>query len=191
MEYIIRWDKFLLVYLNGLGSSRFDEFWLCITSKWIWVPLYVALLIIIYKKYSYSVKKIIFILVLIALGVVLSDQIANIFKYSVQRLRPCHDPELAGVMRYVICGGKYGFYSAHASSTFFIATFISLLIDKKYVFLSYVLFFWASVVSYSRIYLGVHFPLDIIVGVLFGIIIGFILYHLEIFISKRLIKSKK
>jgi len=185
MEYIINWDKELLVYLNSLGNPTFDVFWIWITNKWIWAPLYMIFVFFIYKKYRHYIKNFIVILILVALGVAVCDQIANIFKYGVGRLRPCHDPELSGVMRYVICGGKYGFYSAHASSTFFIATFLSLVIYNPYKFLPYVLFFWAIIVSYSRIYLGVHFPIDVIVGALSGIIIGFLFL---IFYRKRIKK---
>ena len=76
------------------------------------------------------------------------------------------------MMREVKCGGQFGFYSSHASNTFFIVTFLSRLLYRKYKFLPYFLFFWAIVVSYSRIYLGVHFPLDILMGSAMGFLLG-------------------
>jgi undecaprenyl-diphosphatase len=104
--------------------------------------------------------------------VTFSDQLAGIFKTGVSRLRPCHDPALTGLMRDVKCGGQFGFYSSHAANTFFIATFMSLLLYKKYRLLPCILFIWAIIVSYSRIYLGVHFPLDILMGALMGFFAG-------------------
>ena len=108
----------------------------------------------------------------LTLGIVVSDQLSNVFKYGFERLRPCHDSTLIPYMRSVECGGKYGFYSAHASNTFLVASFLSPLLKKKYIYLSSLLFIWASVVAYSRIYLGVHFPLDILAGAIMGMVIG-------------------
>jgi len=90
----------------------------------------------------------------------------------VARLRPCHDPELISQMRIVKCGGQFGFYSAHASNTFFLATYLSILLKKKLNWFPYVIFVWAVVVSYSRIYLGVHFPIDILMGAFVGLLLG-------------------
>ena len=170
MQEIIQEDRSLFLFLNNLGSSSFDQFWILISSTWIWIPLYVIFLFLLFK--NYKVRNLIFILIFIALGVTFTDQLAGIFKTGVSRLRPCHDPTLTGLMRDVKCGGKFGFYSSHAANTFFIATFMALLLFRKFKLLPYILFTWAIVVSYSRIYLGVHFPLDILMGSLMGFFTG-------------------
>ncbi len=170
MHEIITEDKEIFLLLNNLGSEPFDEFWKMISATWIWIPLYVIFFYLIFK--NFKLKNLIFILIFIALGVTVSDQLAGVFKYGIARLRPCHDPTLEHLMRTVKCGGQFGFYSSHASNTFFIASFMSFMLFKKYKFLPYILFFWATVVSYSRIYLGVHFPLDLLMGAAMGFLLG-------------------
>jgi undecaprenyl-diphosphatase len=170
MHEIIHEDQQVFLYLNNLGSEPFDRFWIMISGTWIWIPLYVIFLYLLYK--NYKIRNLVFILIFIALGITFSDQLAGIFKTGIARLRPCHDPSLDHLMRKVQCGGQFGFYSSHASNTFFIATFMSMLLFKKYRFLPYILYFWAIVVSYSRIYLGVHFPIDILMGATMGFFIG-------------------
>lgn len=170
MHEIIQEDRSLFLFLNNWGSQSFDQLWIMISGTWIWIPLYVIFLYLLYK--NYQLRNLVFILIFIALGVTVSDQLAGIFKTGISRLRPCHDPTLTGLMRVVKCGGQFGFYSSHAANTFFIATFMSLLLYKKFKLLPYILYFWAIVVSYSRIYLGVHFPLDILMGALMGFFTG-------------------
>ena len=170
MHEIIQEDRQAFLYLNILGSQPFDQFWIMVSATWIWVPLYVIFLYLLYKEYR--VRNLIFILIFIALGVTVSDQLAGIFKTGIARLRPCHDPTLEGLVREVKCGGQFGFYSSHASNTFFIATLMSILLRKTHKYLPYLLFFWAAMVSYSRIYLGVHFPMDLIMGALMGFFLG-------------------
>ncbi len=170
MNEIILGDKEVFLYLNNLGSSSFDQFWILLSETWIWVPLYMIFLYLLFR--TFPLRSLIFILIFIALGVTVSDQLAGIFKTGIARFRPCHDPALEGLMREVKCGGQFGFYSSHASNTFFIATFMSLLLKNKFKILPYVLLFWAAIVSYSRIYLGVHFPLDLIMGGLMGFLLG-------------------
>ncbi len=170
MHEIIQEDRSVFLFLNNLGSESFDQFWIMISATWIWVPLYIIFLYLLFK--NYKLRNLVFILIFIALGVTASDQLAGVFKTGIGRLRPCHDPTLTGMMRAVKCGGQFGFYSSHAANTFFIATFMSLLLYKKFRLLPYILFGWAIIVSYSRIYLGVHFPLDILMGSLMGFFTG-------------------
>ncbi len=111
MQEIIAEDKELLVYLNGLGTESFDAFWLTVSEVWVWLPFYFILCYFLFK--SYRLNSFLFALVFIALGVTVSDQLANVFKYGVERLRPCHDPSISDIIRKVKCGGQFGFYSAH------------------------------------------------------------------------------
>ena len=170
MEEIILEDKQAMIFLNNLGSSTFDPFWILVSEKWFWIPLYVIFLYFLYK--NFNKKSLFYILLFVALGITASDQIANIFKFGFERLRPCHDPSLEGLLREVKCGGKFGFYSAHSSNSFFVATYLTILLGKKIKQLPYFLFVWAAIVAYSRVYLGMHFPGDIIVGAIMGILLA-------------------
>lgn len=170
MEEIILEDKQAMIFLNNLGSSTFDPFWILVSEKWFWIPLYIIFLYFLYK--NFNKKSLFYILLFVALGITASDQIANIFKFGFERLRPCHDPSLEGLLREVKCGGKFGFYSAHSSNSFFVATYLTMLLGKKIKQLPYFLFVWAAIVAYSRVYLGMHFPGDIIVGAIMGILLA-------------------
>ena len=170
MEEIILEDKQAMIFLNNLGSSTFDPFWILVSEKWFWIPLYVIFLYFLYK--NFNKKSLFYILLFVALGITASDQIANIFKFGFERLRPCHDPSLEGLLREVKCGGKFGFYSAHSSNSFFVATYLTMLLGKKIKQLPYFLFVWAATVAYSRVYLGMHFPGDIIIGAIMGILLA-------------------
>ena len=170
MEEIILEDKKAFLYLNNLGDTPFDQFWMMISGTWLWIPLYIIFCYFLYK--NFKLKSLLYILLFIAIGVTISDQLSGIFKYGVARLRPCHDPSLQSYMRIVKCGGQFGFYSAHASNTFFLASYLSFLLKDKLRWFPYVIFVWAVVVSYSRIYLGVFFFFFILVGAFVGILLG-------------------
>lgn len=184
MNEIIKEDREAFLYLNNLGSKPFDAFWLLLSETWVWVPLYIIFLYLLYKNFGW--KKLAFILIFIALGVTVSDQLAGIFKHGIMRLRPCNDPALTRLMRHVKDGGPYGFYSSHASNTFFFASFMTFMLGRRYRLLPVLVFFWAAMVSYSRIYLGVHFPMDIAMGAA----VGFLLGGLFSTLAKKSIRNK-
>ena len=200
MDFILDLDKSLFIFLNSLGSEYFDNFWLQISAKktWVWLYIFSLMLLLTGKKENfiqigfsfYDIKPTYrnwfsFLLGIILL-IVVTDQSSNIFKDYFQRLRPCHDPDLIGLFRDVkeTCGGLYSLFSAHAANTFAFATFIFFMTKKTYRNLSLILFLWASVVSYSRIYIGVHFPADIIFGAIYGISSGFVFYKLSLHFMK-------
>ena len=185
MEEFITKDQQLLLFLNGLGNKSFDPFWILMSDKLIWIPLYIIFIYLLYK--NYKLRNLVFIFIFIVIGIAISDQLANIFKNDVLRLRPCHTPFLETKMRLITCGGQYGFYSSHASNMFFLATFLSSLLGKKYKYFTVLVFFWAIIIAYSRIYLGVHFPFD----VAYGALVGFLLGGLFSVLAKRTIRIRK
>ena len=182
MDLILELDRNLLIFLNSLGSEKFDDFWLIITNKFTHIPLYLLLLFLLFrslkschKKYKLYKVYSIYLLSIVSL-IFISDQLSNLFKYSIQRLRPCHDDQVQNLIRIVKddCGGLYSFFSAHASNSFVIATIFILFMNRKKEY--YLLLVWAALVAYSRVYLGVHYPSDIIIGSFIGITVSYLFY---------------
>lgn len=183
IEWLIDIDTQLFLFLNGIHSPTFDTLMFRISGNLIWAPLYIGILYLLFKKYG---VKGLWLLLGVALVVTLADQISvHFFKNVFGRLRPCHNPEIKELVHTVSrCGGKYGFVSSHAANTFGVAMFLHLVLSKKWFSIS--IFFWASLVSYSRIYLGVHYPGDIIVGALLGLTLGKVVHILYTFIKSRI-----
>ncbi len=187
LEELIDYDKDLFLWLNNMGNLQWDGFWLFVTYKWNFVSLalYATLLGLSYKYYG--LKKTLLVLVTMAILILTTDQLANFFKYGVQRLRPCHDSEVNSLMRLVkeSCGGKFGYFSAHAANSFAVALFFTFLLKSKLRYIGIFLMFWAFVVAYSRIYIGVHFPLDVLTGIGIGLILSWLFAKLFIFALHR------
>tara|TARA_B100000482_G_scaffold78555_1_gene55808 strand:- start:28 stop:630 length:603 start_codon:yes stop_codon:yes gene_type:complete len=192
LEEILRIDTELFLYLNNLGTSGFDSFWMFLSSKASNIIVYIAFLEFFlrrkgFKSYKIKTLDIIYIVFIVLVMILISDQSANIFKDSFQRLRPCYDELIKDSVRLVKegCGGKHGFFSAHASNSFSLAVFFGLLFKDFSKYPIYFTLIFASLISYSRVYLGVHYPLDIIFGALFGMINGLVIYS----VHERILKS--
>lgn len=186
LEEIVSLDQQLFLYLNGLGTSTWDGFWMFMTDSITAIPLYTVLLFLCYR--FFGLKGTLVIIVAVALMITCTDQLSNFFKYGIKRLRPCHDPEINELMRLVksYCGGKYAFFSAHSANSFAVASFFSFMFRKKIRFLPAFLIIWAALVAYSRVYIGVHFPLDIFVGAFVGSFFGWVYAKLSIFAHIKL-----
>lgn len=189
MERLLELDKELLLYFNGFHASWLDPVMILATKTIFWLPLY---LVIVYLIIRFKQWDTFYFLVGIALCIVLTDQITSGFmKPFFARLRPSHEPSLEGLLHIVnnYRGGQFSFASGHAANTFGVATFIFMLFRGRYHWMS-AIFLWAALMSYTRIYLGVHYPGDIVVGALIGILCGWISYRFSLLIMEYIKKKK-
>lgn len=189
LDQLLTYDKELFLFLNNLGTEQWDGFWMFYTYKFNWIPFYALLLFLLFKHLGKQ-RTLLLLLVVVAL-ITFTDQITNLFKDGFERLRPCHDENLQGIMRIVKegCGGRFGFFSGHASNSMAVAVFVGLLLRNTYRNLIFILLVWAAAMAYSRIYIGVHYPLDIVCGMIFGALSGFGFFRLNNYLSHRFIKT--
>lgn len=165
LEEIIQKDKELLVFLNSLGNEYWDTFWLMITKQFNWIPLFLLIFFLIIKSYGW--KRGGFMILSMIVLVAFSDQFTNLIKNSVERLRPNNDPEIMHSLRIFIRPQSYSFMSGHATTSTFFTVYTILLLRNKFKAI-YLMLIFPAFFAYSRLYLGVHFPIDIIVGLLIG-----------------------
>jgi len=184
LEQLVEYDTELFLFLNNLGNTSWDGFWQFVTEKWSSIPLYVILLYLIYKHYGW--KGTVVILVCVALMITATDQLSNVFKNGIKRPRPCQLDELKESMRFVaVRCGRYGYFSAHAASSMAAAVFLGLSLRRWFKYLPFLLLIWAVLTGYSRIYLGVHYPLDVITGMAIGGVLGWLFYWLQMWGQRR------
>lgn len=171
LDSLVHIDQSLFLILNGAHSPFFDQFFWYATKPIVWFPLYLLVLVLLIRTFK---LRSITIVMALALMIAASDQLSNISKYGTHRLRPSHTPEIEQMVHSVndYKGGQYGFYSGHASTNFAIAVYLILFLRRKHLWLIPVLLVWASIMAYSRIYLGVHFPGDTLAGAIAGVLLG-------------------
>ena len=186
LSELLHKDIELLLFLNGLGTTNWDGFWLFITNKFSAIPIYIFILYFLFKKFG--LKSTLIILLFTIILIAISDQTSNLFKFGFKRLRPCYEDSLKDLVRLVktSCGGKYSFFSAHASNSAAVAIFFGSLLKPYLKSLKILLLIWAILVAYSRVYIGVHFPSDVIFGMFFGFGLGYLFYILTTKFLKKI-----
>jgi undecaprenyl-diphosphatase len=170
VDMLINSDQDLFLWLNGHHTPLLDSLMYWITFKYTWIPLYVGLIALHVKK---DWKKGLAEIAVVIIAVIIADKITSgLMKPYFVRFRPCHEPELQGLVHQVTgCGGLYGFASSHASTSFAVAAAWFAFLKTRAPN-TWLLFVWAAIYSYSRVYVGVHYPADIVIGALIGLAVG-------------------
>lgn len=182
-ERLIQKDREFLIYLNNLGSEQWDSFWLFITNQLNWAPLFALIIFLIFKNWGW--KKGGFLLLFLILMVAFSDQFTNMIRGIFERLRPNNDMRISHLLRTLITPQSYSFTSGHATTSMAFSVFVWLLFKDRYKAMK-LIFIFPLVFAYSRLYLGVHFPIDILTGATIGTIIGCTFFYFYSLIERKL-----
>ena len=175
LKNLLEWDRDTFVYLNNLGIEDYDLFWTTVTDFRTWIPLFILLIVLVFLKYPK--REAIFVLLTIILMVVFVGIATDITKHYVARLRPNNNVEINTLIRILKSPGTYSFFSGHSASSFSITTVFVLFLRKKFKW-AYIFYLWPLIFASSRIFVGVHYPIDIIVGATVGILSAFSFYGL-------------
>lgn len=188
LDSLIELDKNLLIYLNSLGTPAFDGFWLFITKQLNWIPFFLFLLYLTFKNLGW--RNTVLVIIMLSLLITLTDQTTNLFKNTVQRLRPLNNPDIAGFVRGFKYSSSYSFFSGHASNSMACAFFLYHVL-KPHVKHMWIIFLWPLIFAYSRIYLALHYPGDILSGFGWGIFTSSLLLILYRFLRKLLPENQQ
>lgn len=184
MDWLLQLDSRVFLAINGWNSEAWDGVMWWISGKTTWWPFYLLILALLgWRKKWHLLPMILFIVVVITL----TDQTSvHLFKNVFQRLRPCHEPSLEGLVHLVNnkCGGQFGFISSHAANSFGVAVLVSLWLRKKGY--TAVMLTWAVLIAYSRVYLGVHYPGDVIAGAIWGAGCAWLVFYLYNWVQSKL-----
>jgi len=174
LELLENTDRSLFLFLNGMHCSFCDKVMPYLTEFWVWTPLFAWWLYLLYKRYQ---KKLLVLVLCIPFLIVITDQGSNVIKNVVKRHRPSHNVEIREMVHVVnnYKGGEYGFVSNHAANVFGVAFFVFFMIRPAKKMVVFSLFAWAIFIAYTRIYLGVHYPLDVAGGAILGFVAAVIL----------------
>lgn len=185
-EELIHLDQELLVFLNNLGTEKWDVFWLYITDKHNWIPVYLVLLVTIFRYLGW--KKGGFLLLIVTVMITFSDQFTNFIRGIFERDRPFNNPDLVSYLRTLIRPGRYSFTSGHATTSTAVTVFLIATLKPftKYI---YLLLVFPVLFTYSRLYLGVHFPIDVTVGASIGTTIGYVFYKIHTWTTFKVFTS--
>ena len=171
MNWLINLDRSFFLFLNGLHSPLLDPVMFYGTNPQNWLPLFLLLLWLVIRKYRW---KTLWVILFAALMIIVSDQLSNLVKELTSRPRPTFERTITGIHTINgYLGGQYGFYSAHASNNMALAVFLILILQKPFRGFALIILAWAFFMAYTRIYMGLHYPGDIIAGWLAGGLIGF------------------
>lgn len=184
LENLILWDQKVFIFLNGLGTATYDTFWTTYTHLPNWTPLYLLFAGLIFRTFPWRQAIAICISVVILTGAM--DGLTDLVKEAVGRVRPCNEPELRGVIRVLSKPSTFSFFSGHSTFAFSLTTIMVLFLRKKYRWI-YLFFVWAVLMAFSRIYVGVHYPGDVLIGALVGTSAGILCYRGFWRLSKRYI----
>ena len=188
IDKILQLDRQIFMYLNSLGSEKYDGLWLFITSQFNWIPIFLFIGYLLFKNLGW--RHALMVIIIISFLIALTDQTTNLFKNGFQRLRPGSDPDLAQLIRAIQTRKSFSFISGHASNSMASAMFLFLVLRPYLKYMGFI-FLWPLIFAYSRIYLGLHYPFDILCGYLWGITTAFLMWEVYKFSRDKFFPKQK